>query len=75
MAQRPEEKLNRAIRQIISRAITPEGVIDLLSAVGLDKPGISFLSDELLVEVREMPKNVDLPSVQVVTECVFSFWP
>jgi type I restriction enzyme R subunit len=54
---RPEEELDHAIRQIISQAIAPEGVIDLFSAAGLKKPDISILSDEFLAEVRGMPQK------------------
>jgi type I restriction enzyme R subunit len=57
MEERPEEELDHAIRQIISQAIAPEGVIDLFSAAGLKKPDISILSDEFLVEVRGMPQK------------------
>ena len=52
---RPEEELEHAVRQIISRAVTPEGVIDIFAAAGLQKPDISILSEELLTEVRGMP--------------------
>jgi type I restriction enzyme R subunit len=51
------EELDHAIRQIISQAIAPEGVIDLFSAAGLKKPDISILSDEFLAEVRGMPQK------------------
>jgi len=57
MEERPEEELDHAIQQIISRALTPEGVIDLFSAAGLKKPDISILSDEFLAEVRGMPQK------------------
>ena len=53
----PEEELGHAIRQIISRAIAPEGVVDLFAAAGLKKPDISILSDEFLAEVRGMPQR------------------
>ena len=52
---RPEEKLDLAVRQIISRAVASEGVMDIFAAAGLDKPDISVLSDEFLAEVRGMP--------------------
>ena len=52
---RPEDKLDHAIRQIISRAIAPEGVVDIFKAAGLDKPDVSILSDEFLAEVQGMP--------------------
>lgn len=31
--------------QIVSRAVTSEGVLDIFAATGLDKPDISVLSD------------------------------
>jgi len=49
--------LDHAIRQIVSRAIAPEGVVDLFAAAGLQKPDISILSDEFLAEVRGMPQR------------------
>ena len=52
---RPEEELNLAVRQIISRAVASEGVMDIFAAAGLDKPDISVLSDEFLAEVQDMP--------------------
>jgi type I restriction enzyme R subunit len=56
---RPEEELDHAIRQIVSRAVVPEGVVDLFEAAGLKKPDISVLSEEFLAEVRGMPhKNL-----------------
>ena len=52
-----EEQLEHAVRQIISRAVAPEGVVDIFSAAGLKKPDISVLSDEFLAEVRQMPQR------------------
>ena len=52
---RPEEELDLAVRQIISRAVASEGVMDIFAAAGLDKPDISVLSDDFLAEVRGMP--------------------
>jgi type I restriction enzyme R subunit len=54
---RPEEDLDHAVRQIISRAVAPKGVVDIFAAAGLDKPDISILSDEFLAEVRGMPQR------------------
>ena len=51
---RPEEELDLAVRQIISRAVASEGVMDIFAAAGLDKPDISVLSDAFLAEVRGM---------------------
>jgi type I restriction enzyme R subunit len=54
---RPEEDLDQAVRQIISRAVAPEGVVDIFEAAGLQKPDISILSDDFLAEVRGMPQR------------------
>ena len=52
---RPEGELDHAVRQLVSRAVASEGVVDIFAASGLDKPDISILSDEFLAEVRGMP--------------------
>ncbi|TAK43991.1 MAG: type I restriction endonuclease subunit R [Betaproteobacteria bacterium] len=54
---RPEEDIEQAVRQIISRAVAPEGVIDIFAAAGLAKPDISILSEEFLSEVRGLPQR------------------
>ena len=54
---RPEEELDYAIRQIVSRAVASEGVVDIFAAAGLEKPDISILSEEFLAEVRDMKQR------------------
>ena len=54
---RSDEDLDHAVRQIISRAVVSEGVVDIFAAAGLAKPDISILSDEFLAEVRGMPQR------------------
>ena len=54
---RPEEDLDLAVRQIVSRAVASEGVIDIFAAAGLEKPDISILSEEFLAEVQGMPQR------------------
>ena len=51
---RPEEELDYAVRQIVSRAVASEGVVDVFAAAGLETPDISILSEEFLAEVRGM---------------------
>ena len=46
-----------AIRQIISKAIISDRVIDIFAAAGLKKPNISILSDEFLAEMKDMPQK------------------
>ncbi len=58
---RPAENLDHAIRQLVSRALVPQGVVDLFEAAGLRKPDVSILSEEFLAEVRGMPhKNLSV---------------
>jgi type I restriction enzyme R subunit len=52
-----EEELDHAVRQIVSRAVASEGVVDIFAAAGLKKPDISILSDQFLAEVRGMPQR------------------
>ena len=54
---RDAEDLDHAIRQIVSRAIVSDEVVDIFAAAGLRKPDISILSDEFLAEVRGMPQK------------------
>ena len=62
---RPEEDIEHAVRSIISRAVAPEGVVDIFAAAGLQKPNISILSEEFLAEVRGMPqKNLAVELLQ-----------
>ena len=54
---RPEQELDYAVRQIVSRAVASEGVVDIFAAAGLEKPDISILSEEFLAEVRGMKQR------------------
>ena len=54
---RTEEDLDLAVRQIVSRAVASEGVMDIFAAAGLEKPDISVLSEEFLAEVQGMPQR------------------
>jgi len=54
------EELDHAVRQLVAKAIAPEGeIIDVFQAAGLKQPDISILSDQFLGEVRGLKyKNV-----------------
>lgn len=55
------QRMDIAIKQIISKAISSDQVIDIFEVAGLKKPDISILSAEFLEEVRNMPqKNLAL---------------
>jgi type I restriction enzyme R subunit len=54
---RDPSMIDHAIRQIVSRAVSSDEVIDIFAAAGLKKPDISVLSDEFLAEVRGLPQR------------------
>jgi type I restriction enzyme R subunit len=55
------EELDTSIRQLVSRAVTSDRVIDIFADAGLKSPEISILSDQFLEEVRNLPhKNLAL---------------
>jgi type I restriction enzyme R subunit len=55
--RRSAEEIEFAIRQIVSKAVSSDEVIDIFAAAGLKKPDISILSDEFLAEVRGLPQR------------------
>lgn len=54
---RDEPELDSAIKQILSKAVISDRIIDIFAAAGLKKPDISILSDEFLAEIKEMPQK------------------
>ena len=52
-------EVETAIKQIVDDALSSGGVIDIFEAAGISKPSVSILSDEFLLEVKNMQqKNV-----------------
>ncbi len=49
-----DEEIETTIKQIIDQALVTEKVIDVFDAAGIKKPDISILSEEFLLEVRNM---------------------
>jgi type I restriction enzyme R subunit len=52
-----DEQKEHALRQIISRAVVSDEVIDIFSATGLKRPDMGVLSDEFLEDVRHMKER------------------
>lgn len=52
-----DEQKEYALRQIISKAVVSDEVIDIFQVAGLNKPNIGILSDEFLEEVRHMKER------------------
>ena len=47
-------EVETAIKQIVNEALSSEGVVDIFQAAGIEKPEISILSEEFLLEVKGM---------------------
>jgi len=57
LASKSPEDLDTAVRQIVSKAVASEQVVDIFAAAGLKNPDISILSDEFLEDVRGLPQQ------------------
>ena len=55
--RKTDEELDFAIRQIVSKAMVSDEIVDIFAAAGLKKPDLSILSDEFLAEIRGMPQR------------------
>jgi len=51
---RTDEEIETTIKQVIDKALVTEQVIDIFDAAGLKKPDISILSEDFLMEVKQM---------------------
>jgi type I restriction enzyme R subunit len=47
-----------AIGQLVNQAVASTEVVDILGACGMDRPDISFLSEEFLAEVRQLRERI-----------------
>ncbi|MEZ8718932.1 DEAD/DEAH box helicase [Vibrio splendidus] len=55
--KRTDEERNTALKQILNNAVIADGVDDIFTMVGLDKPNIGLLSEEFLEDVKNMKEK------------------
>ena len=56
-----DEEIETTIRQVVDKALVSENVVDIFDAAGIKKPDISILSEEFLMELKDMEhKNIAL---------------
>ncbi|MEZ8951168.1 type I restriction endonuclease subunit R [Vibrio sp. 10N.247.311.18] len=55
--KRTDEERNTALKQILNNAVVADGVDDIFTMVGLDKPNIGLLSEEFLEDVKNMKEE------------------
>ena len=51
---RSDAEMESAIRQVINEALSSDNIIDIFDAAGLQKPEISILSEDFLMEIKGM---------------------
>jgi type I restriction enzyme R subunit len=62
---RTDEEIETVIKQVIDKALVTEKVIDIFDAAGIKKPDISILSEDFLLEVKNMEhKNIALETLK-----------
>lgn len=50
-------EVETAIKQIVDEALSSDGVIDIFEAAGIKSPSVGILSDEFLLEVKNMQQK------------------
>ncbi len=50
---RDRARVEQDIRQLLSRAVMADGILDVFKSAGLEQPDLAILSDEFLAEVRQ----------------------
>ncbi len=51
------DEYDSAIRQIISKSVISDRIVDLFEAAGIEKPNISVLSEQFLMEVKDIKEK------------------
>ena len=54
---RGEERFDMAIKQILSKAIISDKIVDIFAATGMQKPDVSILSENFLRDVKQLPQK------------------
>ncbi|MEM1137954.1 MAG: DUF3387 domain-containing protein, partial [Bacteroidota bacterium] len=64
-ADKTDAGVETAIRQVIDKALVSNQVIDVFDAAGIKKPEISILSEEFLLEIKNMEhKNIAIETLK-----------
>ncbi len=52
-----KEEIDSGLKQILTKAVISDRIIDIFAAAGVKKPDISILSEGFLADVKEMPQK------------------
>jgi type I restriction enzyme, R subunit len=62
---RSADEIESVIKQVVDQALVSDKVIDVFDAAGIKRPDISILSEEFLMEIREMKhQNVAMETLK-----------
>ena len=62
---RGRDAVKQDIRQLLSRAVMADGILDVFGAAGLDRPDLAVLSDDFLAEVgKTKEKNLAVETLR-----------
>ena len=57
LSARTSDEFDSVIKQIISKSVISDRIVDIFEAAGVEKPDISILSDKFLIEVKDLPQK------------------
>lgn len=57
ISAKTSEEFDSVIKQIISKSVISDRIVDIFEAAGVEKPDISILSDKFLIEVKDLPQK------------------
>ena len=64
-AGRGRDAVERDIRQLLSRAVMADGILDVFGAAGLERPDLAVLSDDFLAEIgKTKEKNLAIETLR-----------
>jgi len=55
--EKSDREVDMAIKQIVDEALSSDGVVDIFEAAGIKTPSLDILSDEFLLEVKNMERK------------------
>ena len=57
LSAKTSDEFDSVIKQIISKSVVSDRIVDIFEAAGVEKPDISILSDKFLIEVKDLPQK------------------
>jgi type I restriction enzyme R subunit len=68
------DEIETTIRQVIDKALVSEQVVDVFDAAGIKKPDISILSEEFLLELKDIVASDDEAKKLGLTDFEYAFY-